>query len=178
MTLSYKIAHRMLVGEYVQSHQISLIALLITILVGYTLFRSLTSQLVPEIQIPLPLQARPGWTSKVISNPSIQSKDPSLIQCYCPATGQLIDTIKAATTDDVDEAIEKSKAAQLKWQNTTFSERALVLKTLLKFILENQGIETACVLLTQIRAHSSSLLSRFRGNLIEYECANAGENHD
>jgi acyl-CoA reductase-like NAD-dependent aldehyde dehydrogenase len=52
----------------------------------------------------------------------------------------LIDTVVAATTVDVDLAIEKAKAAQFKWRQTTFSQRVLVLKTLLKFILEHQGL--------------------------------------
>lgn len=179
MTLSYLNIDRVPVGEYLQSHHISLIALLVTILVVYASFRSWTRQLIPKIQIPLPSQAQPGWTGKVLSNPSIRSKDPSLIQCYCPATGQLIDTVRAATTDDVDQAIEKVKAAQLKWRRTTFKERALVLKTLLKFILENQGMEFTYIKLTGIRGHSPSLLPRFRGKaIVTCERANAEENHD
>ena len=94
---------------------------------------------VPKICVPLPHAAQFGWSGKVLSNPSIMAEDPSLIQCYCPATGQLIDTIPAATTADIDVAIRNAKRAQLQWRQTTFKQRKLVLKTILKFILENQG---------------------------------------
>jgi delta 1-pyrroline-5-carboxylate dehydrogenase len=95
-----------------------------------------------QIDIPLPRQVQPGWTSETLSDPSIHGPDPSKIQFYCPATGQLIDTVVAATSADVDVAIEKAKAAQFRWRQTTFSQRALVLKTLLKLILEHQGMTT------------------------------------
>jgi hypothetical protein len=52
----------------------------------------------------------------------------------------LIDTITAATAGDVDTAIGKAKAAQLRWRTTSFKQRVLVMKTLLRFILENQGV--------------------------------------
>jgi acyl-CoA reductase-like NAD-dependent aldehyde dehydrogenase len=57
----------------------------------------------------------------------------------------LLDTLRAATTKEVDSAIEKAKAAQLKWRTTTFKQRILVLKTLLKFILDNQGNGSTCI---------------------------------
>ena len=93
---------------------------------------------VPTISVPLPPQAQRGWSGPVLEEPSIFGKDPSVVQCYCPATGQLIGTVKLATPADVDAAIARSKAAQLKWRNTTFKQRAQVLRTLLKFILDHQ----------------------------------------
>ena len=128
------------VSHCVQSNQSIVLVITITVLVGYFSFRLFRTPSVPKIIIALPIQARLDWTGEVLSNPSIQGQDPSVIQCYCPATGQLIDTVPAATTADVDIAIEKAKSAHLKWRKTTFKQRALVLKTLLKFILDNQGI--------------------------------------
>jgi len=128
------------VRDALQTYQSVVTMILITALVGYFSLQYLLSPPIPKINVPLPRQAQPGWKGKVLSTPSIRGQDSSVIQCYCPATGQLIDTVKAATIADVDTAIEKAKAAQLKWRQTTFKQRALVLKTLLKFILENQGI--------------------------------------
>lgn len=111
--------------------------------IGYVSVRlllKLSTPLPTKINVCLPEQAQPSWTGEVLSDPTIYAKDPSVIQCYCPATGQLIDTVKAATVEDVNTAIEKAKTAQQKWAKTTFRQRALVLKTLLRFILENQGI--------------------------------------
>jgi delta 1-pyrroline-5-carboxylate dehydrogenase len=128
-----------LIKEQAQTHQSLAVVVLLTVLAGILSFRLLQSTAIPDIHVPLPAQARQGWTGKVLSKPSIRTSDPSLIQCYCPATGRLIDTLKAATTEDVDKAVERAKAAQLKWRTTTFKQRILVLKTLLKFILDNQG---------------------------------------
>ena len=128
------------VGDALETHKSVIIVILATAIVGYFSLQSLLSPTIPKISVPLPRQAQPGWKGETLSHPSIRGQDSSVIQCYCPATGQLIDTVKAATIADVDTAIEKAKAAQLKWRQTTFKQRALVLKTLLKFILENQGI--------------------------------------
>src|SRR5271170_3669945 len=125
--------------DYLQDHTSAVIIILLTALIGYFSVQSIFTPAIPKVSVPLPPQAQPGWTSKTPSKRSIQTKDPSVIQCYCPATGQLIDTVKAASSVDVDNAIEKAKAAQLKWRQTTFKQRSLVLKTLLKFVLENQG---------------------------------------
>jgi acyl-CoA reductase-like NAD-dependent aldehyde dehydrogenase len=61
-----------------------------------------------------------------------------LIQCYAPATGQSLGRVNPSTADGVDRAIEKAKAAQVKWAQQSFHQRRKVLKTMLKFILENQ----------------------------------------
>lgn len=145
------------VRDYIQCHRIVLLTLLLTALVGYFSLRFFGPS-IPKISVPLPAQAQPDWKGEVLQNPCIQGQDPSLIQCYCPATGQLIGTVKAATTTDVDNAIEKAKAAQLKWRETTFKQRALVLRTLLKFILENQGTLNSSKPLTLIRRNRPRLL--------------------
>src|SRR5579859_2508054 len=116
-------------------------------------------QAIPRIHVPLPEQARKGWTGKTLSHPSIHGDDPTVIQCYCPATGQLIDSVRAATTLAVDDAIDKAQKAQLKWRTTTFKERKLVLKTLLKFCLENQGTITFGALTNPVREHCQSVMS-------------------
>jgi delta 1-pyrroline-5-carboxylate dehydrogenase len=139
MAFNYKDLDISAVVQFIEGHQGVLSLILVTLIVGVFSFRLFLKPSVPTVRVALPTQAQPGWTGKVLSNPSIYGKDPSIIQCYCPATGQLIDTLKAATTQDVDIAIEKAKQAQLKWRSTTFEQRKLVLRTLLKFILENQG---------------------------------------
>lgn len=123
----------------IQDNQSAVWILLCTLVFLSLSIRLLSTHQIPKIGVPLPAQVQIGWTGEVLSKPSIQGKDPSVIQCYCPATGQLLDTIEGAKIVDVDIAIEKAKAAQLKWRNTTFKQRRLVLQTLLKFILEHQG---------------------------------------
>ncbi|KAL3477244.1 oxidoreductase [Aspergillus californicus] len=72
----------------------------------------------------------------------------NLIMSYCPADGRVLGTgIKPATPDDIERAIQAAKTAQVQWSETTFSERRRVLKTLLKYVLDNQDeIVTACCL--------------------------------
>lgn len=127
-------------SDYIQANQPLLLLVVGTILLAYVSLKLLLTPTIPSISVPVPAQAQKGWRGTKLDKPLIQTKDPSVIQCYCPATAQLIDTIKAATIDDVDKAIEKAKAAQLKWRSTSFKQRALVMKTFLKFILENQGV--------------------------------------
>jgi acyl-CoA reductase-like NAD-dependent aldehyde dehydrogenase len=109
-----------------------------TVAIAYLGFSFILKPHVLAISVPLPAPARPGWSSTVLESPSIFGKDSSLIQCFCPATGQLISTVHLATNATVDAAIAKARAAQLQWRNTSFKQRAQVLRTLLKFILEHQ----------------------------------------
>jgi acyl-CoA reductase-like NAD-dependent aldehyde dehydrogenase len=64
----------------------------------------------------------------------------SLIQCYAPATGEALGRVNPSTADGIDRAIEKAKAAQVKWAQSSFIQRRKVLKTMLKFILNNQEV--------------------------------------
>jgi hypothetical protein len=134
--------------DLVESHlpiRLCLVVISLVIVVASIIsFSRLLSPFVQTINVPLPQQARPGWTGNTLSDPSIHGSDSSVIVCYCPATGQLIGTQKAATKTDVDTAIEKAKAAQSKWRTTTHKQRVLVLRTILKFVLENQGKHFIC----------------------------------
>ncbi|KAK7723329.1 Meiotic Sister-Chromatid recombination aldehyde dehydrogenase [Botryosphaeria dothidea] len=86
-----------------------------------------------------PKQCLPGWKGRELDAPSLK--------CYAPATGQLLDEITPATEKDIDDAVARAKDAQKQWKTTTFSERRQVLKTILKFVLENQQtISTAACL--------------------------------
>lgn len=126
------------VQDYVHANLHVLVLGLSTAALAYLAVSWILKPHVPAISVPLPLQAQPGWSSTILEEPSIFGEDPSLIQCYCPATGQLIGRVSLATPADVDAAIAKAKAAQLVWRDTSFKQRAQVLRTLLKFILEHQ----------------------------------------
>ncbi|KAH8730661.1 Aldehyde/histidinol dehydrogenase [Phaeosphaeriaceae sp. PMI808] len=85
-----------------------------------------------------PKQAEPGWKGEVLETTSIKVSGSSLIQCYAPATGQSLGRINPSTAEGIDRAIAKAKAAQVQWAQASFIQRRKVLKTMLKFILENQ----------------------------------------
>ncbi|KAF1916843.1 Aldehyde/histidinol dehydrogenase [Ampelomyces quisqualis] len=87
-----------------------------------------------------PEEAKPGWKGELLEKPALKVSGSSLIQCYAPATGQALGRINPSTADGIDRAIAKAKAAQVKWAQVSFIQRRKVLKTMLKFILENQEI--------------------------------------
>lgn len=76
--------------------------------------------------------------TEVLEEPSIRVPGSSAIQCYAPATGQLLGLVNPVSPGGIDRAIEQAHAAQKKWTNTTFSQRRQVLRTLLAFVLQNQ----------------------------------------
>ena len=54
-----------------------------------------------------------------INNEFIESNSNETMDVINPATGEKIDTITFATKDEVNQAIEKSKQAQLEWEKST-----------------------------------------------------------
>ncbi|KAF2272952.1 Aldedh-domain-containing protein [Westerdykella ornata] len=96
----------------------------------------------PEAAVPYnvaaPEQVRQGWKGEVLREPSLKVSGSKLIQCYCPATGESLGRVNPSSADGVDRAIAKATKAQVEWAKTTFAQRRRVLKTMLKFVLENQ----------------------------------------
>ncbi|RYN51000.1 putative aldehyde dehydrogenase-like protein [Alternaria tenuissima] len=88
--------------------------------------------------IDTPEQTKKGWKGQVLEKPQLKVSGSSLIQCYAPATGEALGRINPSTADGIDRAITKAKAAQVQWAQTSFLRRRKVLRTMLKFILENQ----------------------------------------
>ncbi|RIA93917.1 Aldehyde/histidinol dehydrogenase [Glomus cerebriforme] len=116
---------------------ISVFVLIISgLILKFLLFKNKIVKFVVEV----PIEAKPGWNSgKILEKPHLKDAfNPGYITCYDPATGQLLDMIRAHTEDDVKEALKKARNAQQKWIKTTFSERKRVLKSLLNFIIDNQ----------------------------------------
>nr|OQO18817.1 hypothetical protein B0A51_12603 [Rachicladosporium sp. CCFEE 5018] len=69
------------------------------------------------------------------------------IQCYSPATGQLLGLVNPSTPDGIDRAVAKAAKAQTEWAQTTFAQRRQVLRSLLNFVLDNQDtiVRAACL---------------------------------
>ncbi|CAD0098854.1 unnamed protein product [Aureobasidium mustum] len=90
------------------------------------------SEAAVDFEVPLPKQCGPGWQGEVLQEPSLKISGSSAVQCYCPATGQLLGVINPSTPDGIDRAIARAQEAQRTWALTTFSQRRKVLRTLLK----------------------------------------------
>ncbi|CCD23874.1 meiotic recombination directing protein NDAI_0C02140 [Naumovozyma dairenensis CBS 421] len=93
--------------------------------------------------IPIPDAVRPNWKSKRLLNPSITiEQDSTIIQSYCPATGQLLGQFKSMTKSQLDEQIEQAERAQIEFGNSSMDRRFKILLTLHDFIINNQDLIT------------------------------------
>lgn len=91
-----------------------------------------------DFTVPTPEQCEPGWRGKTLDEPAIKVSGSTAIQCYAPATGQFLGSINPSTRNGIDRIITKAAEAQIEWTKTSFAQRRRVLKTLLKFVLDNQ----------------------------------------
>lgn len=105
-----------------------------------------------EFSVPVPEACRPGWKGKQLDEPSIkvssnkvfwagwsltwciQISGSTAVQCYSPATGQLLGLVNPVTSDGIDRIIAKASKAQQTWAKSSFAERRQVLKSLLKYV--------------------------------------------
>ena len=110
---------------------------LITIWLRYRFLRTDPEKAV-DFSVQTPEQCEPGWQGQELDQPAIKVSGSTAIQCYAPATGQFLALINPTTPDGVDRIISKASEAQLEWTGTTFVQRRRVLRTLLKYILDNQ----------------------------------------
>ena len=124
---------------------ISTVTCLLLAWIGFICLRTDPEKAV-DFSVSAPEQCKPGWRGKELEEPSIKVQG-TAIQCYAPATGQVLGLVNPSTTDRIDRIISKASAAQQQWKVTTFAQRRKVLKTLLKFILNNTEdiIRAACL---------------------------------
>lgn len=73
-----------------------------------------------------------------INNEFIESNSNETMDVINPATGEKIDTITFASTEEVNEAIEKSKHAQLEWEKVPQPTRAEHVKLLIPLLEQNK----------------------------------------
>ncbi|KAI7342361.1 hypothetical protein KC336_g23229 [Hortaea werneckii] len=97
------------------------------------------------LQAPDPCKS--DWKGKVLDKPNIKVAGSTAVQCYAPATGQRLGSVDPVTPDDIDRLVAKAAQAQVAWSQSTWPQRRRVLKTLLKFVLDNQDtiVRAACL---------------------------------
>jgi succinate-semialdehyde dehydrogenase/glutarate-semialdehyde dehydrogenase len=67
----------------------------------------------------------------IIDGKAVDASNGAVIEVTNPANGRVIDTVPAATEEDVARAVEKAKQGQKKWAQIPVSERGEIL---LKFV--------------------------------------------
>lgn len=91
--------------------------------------------------LPVPEEALPHWKGKRLTPLSLVSpSDPSRanIQCYCPATGQYLGSVKAHTRQDINDMVQSAATAQAEWRKTSFVQRRRVLGSMTRYLIDNQ----------------------------------------
>lgn len=73
-----------------------------------------------------------------INNEFIESKSTDTMDVINPATGEKIDTITFATEHEVNDAVAKSKHAQLEWEQTPEPARSDHVKLLIPLLEKKQ----------------------------------------
>ncbi|AKC75324.1 aldehyde dehydrogenase [Staphylococcus sp. EG-SA-6] len=73
-----------------------------------------------------------------INNEFVESKSNDTMEVINPTTGEAFDTITFATEEEVNEAIEKSKHAQLEWEKVPAPTRAEHVKLLIPLLEQNK----------------------------------------
>lgn len=73
-----------------------------------------------------------------INNEFVESKSNDTMEVINPATGEAFDTITFATEEEFNEAIEKSKHAQLEWEKVPAPTRAEHVKLLIPLLEQNK----------------------------------------
>lgn len=112
------------------------------VLVGFKYAPSIVRSLwdsTPNVSVPLTTEESSDPTSKAITTGvmNLRTKDGS-ITCYDPASMQVIGYVPAMTAPQVRELVDKARAAQQTWKNTTFDQRRTVIRMIQRFFLENQ----------------------------------------
>ncbi|KAL6874903.1 ALDH-like protein [Trichoderma novae-zelandiae] len=84
----------------------------------------------------VPPPALPDKESAV-EHTSIRIPGSPAIQCYAPATGQFLGLVDPTTEDGIDRAVAAAAEAQKAWAETTFDQRKAVLRSLMKYVMDN-----------------------------------------
>jgi acyl-CoA reductase-like NAD-dependent aldehyde dehydrogenase len=62
------------------------------------------------------------------------------ITCFDPATGLHLGTLLADNMDEIEIKINRAAAAQMGWRNSSFADRKRVVRSLKKWLVENQEV--------------------------------------
>ncbi|KAL5518794.1 MSC7 [Sanghuangporus vaninii] len=113
-------------------------------------YTSVKNRAVPFVW-PAPDAGNPDWSSISLSKPSLEAhlQNPDLlppvhvpnrryITCYDPSTSLYLGTFLADDAVTIGEKIGMAGRAQLSWKQTSFADRKRVIRSLLKWLVDNK----------------------------------------
>lgn len=74
----------------------------------------------------------------IIGGKEADARDGAVIEVINPAVGEVIDTVPAATKDDVDQAVALAVAAQKTWAKVPVHEKADIMYRFLTYVEEDK----------------------------------------
>jgi succinate-semialdehyde dehydrogenase/glutarate-semialdehyde dehydrogenase len=74
----------------------------------------------------------------IIGGRKVDARDGATIEVTNPATGEVIDTIPAATRDDIDWAVEEAAKAQKTWAKVPLHQRGAILNRFVDLALQHK----------------------------------------
>merc|ERR1719439_230295 len=82
---------------------------------------------------------QPETKFDLLKHEKANKPDLSVVKCWDPSTLTYLGEVKADTKDSVELKIRKCRAAQETWSKSTFAQRRQLMKTMLRFVVENQA---------------------------------------
>ncbi|TFY81526.1 hypothetical protein EWM64_g2488 [Hericium alpestre] len=113
-------------------------------------YQSVRNRAIP-FKLAKPEEATPNYSGTIIPNPHLEShrhiegllppyvgQDRDYITCFDPSTGLHLATLVADSATEINAKIERAAEAQRVWQHTSFADRRRVIRSLKKWLVENQ----------------------------------------
>ena len=91
----------------------------------------------PAVSVPVDPQTHaapdgPKFDTKLLA------KQPKVVYCWDPCTMDALGTLPAMSAAEVNATVARARAAQRAWVGSSFAARRRLLRTMLRFIVENQ----------------------------------------
>ncbi|SEW35841.1 aldehyde dehydrogenase family protein [[Clostridium] fimetarium] len=74
----------------------------------------------------------------IINGKLVEASDGKVLEILNPATGKLIDTVPAATEEDIKNAVSAAKAAQKIWAKVPVYEKSTIMRKFIALVEENK----------------------------------------
>jgi len=138
-----------------------------TLVLGFLFHRffwwALQDALFPAPRVTVPLEEAEG--NNVIKRKKFNPTDQSpkkMIPCWDPSTMDSLGTAKICSRSDVASAVAKARKAQQKWSQSSFAQREMLMRIILRYVVENQDT----IARVAVRESGKTLVDAFFGEIM------------